>query len=693
MTTSPNLSESTFEPFTLVDLLRWRALHQPNQRAYTFLTDGETEEVSLTYGELDRQARAIGAWLQSLAATGERALLLYPPGLEYIAAFFGCLYAGVVAVPAYSPRPNRPMSRIQAIVADAQATLAFTTTTILSRMERWYVDVLDLRSLNWLVTDKVASDLAKGWRDPKVNDETLAFLQYTSGSTAVPKGVMLTHGNLLHNSALIHRVFEHTPDSRGVSWLPPYHDLGLIGGVLQPLYGGFPMTLMSPVSFLQHPVRWLKAISRYKATTSGGPNFAYDLCVRKIIPNQRATLDLSSWDMAFNGAEPIRRETLERFAVAFEPCGFRREAFYPGYGLAEATMFVSGGLKVAPPTVQIFQETALKHDQAVAASERDGGTQTLVGCGQALLDQKILIVHPEKLTPCLPDQVGEIWVSSPSVAQGYWNRPEEMERTFNAYLSDTGEGPFLRTGDLGFVYDGELFVTGRLKDLIIIRGHNHYPQDIELTIERSHPALRPGCSAAFSVNAAGDERLVIVQEVERHDRNPNVDEVAGAIRQSVAEDHDVQVYAVVLIKYGSIPKTSSSKIQRHACRAGFLEGSLNVVGAWRATVAEASSRDREPVDVPRRSAADIEAWLVSQISGRLGMDPDDIDIGQPFVQYGLDSIQAVSIAQELETWLGLSLSPTLAWDYPTIEALSRHLIEEFKTSESAVEADTTASER
>ncbi|MFQ5794194.1 MAG: type I polyketide synthase [Candidatus Bipolaricaulia bacterium] len=690
MTIFSNRSESTFELSTLVDLLRWRALHQPDQQAYTFLVDGETEEVSLTYGELDRQARAIGAWLQSLEITGERVLLLCPPGLEYIAAFFGCLYAGVVAVPTYPSGLNRLMPRLQAIVADAQARVVLTTTAILSSVKRRFAHAPDLETLRWLAIDNVPAGVEADWQEPAVTRDTLVFLQYTSGSTSMPKGGMVSYGNMMHNLALIRHGFKINPDNPedvGVFWLPIYHDMGLIGGILEPMYIGRPAILMSPLSFVQRPVRWLQAIARYKGTISGAPNFAYELCVDNITPEQRATLDLSSWDVAFCGAEPIRLETLDRFAATFEPCGFRREAFYPCYGLAEATVMASGGLGPALPVVRTVQRAALEINRVVEASERDEGTQTLVGCGQALLDQKILIVHPEKLTPCLPDQVGEIWVSSPSVAQGYWNRPEEMERTFNAYLSDTGEGPFLRTGDLGFVYDGELFVTGRLKDLIIIRGHNHYPQDIELTVERSHPALRPGCGAAFSVGAAGEERLVIVQEVERHDRNPDIDKVVGVIRQAVAEDHELQVYAVVLIKYGSIPKTSSGKIQRHACRAGFLEGSLNVVGAWRAavaprsvsdaqdaTVAEASSR--EPADVPRRSAADIEAWLVSQISGRLGMDPDDIDIHQPFTHYGLDSKHAVRLAGELGAWLGRQLSPTLAYEYPTIEALAQYLAED-----------------
>lgn len=596
------MSERFFDPSvecsTLVELLRRRALYQPDRRAYTFLVDGETEEAHLTYEELDRQARTIGALLQSVGAAGGRALLLYPPGLEYIAAFFGCLYAGVVAVPVYPPNPvrlERTLPRFRAIANDAQPLVALTTSPILSVADALFTQDPDFQAIHWLTTDNIAGDLAEEWQDSDVvESDSLAFLQYTSGSTAAPKGVMVAHSNLLHNLSLIHQCFEVTPDSRGVIWLPPYHDMGLIGGLLQPLYGGFPVTLMSPLDFLQRPLRWLQAISRYKGTHSGGPNFAYDLCVRKITPEQRATLDLSSWELAFNGAEPVRCETLERFASAFEPCGFRREAFYPCYGLAEATLIVSGGLKAALPITYAVQGETLESARVVATSGEEEGVRTFVGCGQALGDQKIVIADPESFIQCPPDQVGEIWVSGPSVAQGYWNEPEGTEHTFRAYLADTKEGPFLRTGDLGFLRDDELFVTGRFKDLIIIDGRNHYPQDIELTVEQSHPSLRAGCCAAFSVDAGGEERLVVVAEVKRGyepDRRQeqvqpaldsargsllDVKEVIRAVRRAVAEYHDLQTHDILLLKAGSIPKTSSGKIQRHACRAGYLAGSLNV---------------------------------------------------------------------------------------------------------------------
>jgi acyl-CoA synthetase (AMP-forming)/AMP-acid ligase II len=579
-TGSTHLKQFGQEVSTLVDILQFRAQSQPDSTAYTFLQDGETQSISLTYRELDRKAQAIASQLQSMHLTASRALLLYPPGLEFIAAFFGCLYAAVVAVPAYPPRPNQNMSRLEAIVSDAEATVAMTTTALLANIKSRFAENAQFANLHWIGTDDITTDLSETWQKPEIHEKSLAFLQYTSGSTGTPKGVMVSHGNLLHNSALIQKSFGDTPSSRGVSWLPPYHDMGLIGGVIQPLYVGAPMILMPSLIFIQKPLRWLKAISHFKATTSGGPNFAYDLCIRKITPEQRASLDLSSWEIAFTGAEPIRAETIEQFARTFADCGFRKVAFHPCYGMAETTLIVTGSSKFYPPVVRYLDGVALEQNRVVSnVSDGEAITRAIVGCGQPL-EQKILIVNPESLTQCPENQVGEIWVSGSSIAGGYWRRPEQTQQTFSAYLA-TGEGPFLRTGDLGFLQDNELFVTGRSKDIIIIRGQNHYPQDIELTVEKSHAALRPSCGAAFTVEVKGEERLVVVQEVERNYlRKLNVNEVVGSICQSVAAEHSLQVYAAVLVKTGSIPKTSSGKIQRFACRSGFLTGTLNVVEDW-----------------------------------------------------------------------------------------------------------------
>ncbi|GBF80593.1 fatty acyl-AMP ligase [Aphanothece sacrum] len=564
---------------SLISLLQERCIYQEHQTAYSFLDRGETEQCSLTYGELDKKARELGAILHDLELQGERALLMYSPGLDFIVAFFACLYAGVIAVPVYPPRRNQSLDRLQAIIKNCQAKEVLTTSAIWSNLEQSLENHPELSALKWLATDNIPKRFNQNWDSPKISQSDLAFLQYTSGSTGNPKGVMVTHDNLLHNERMIQQAFGHTPKSSVVGWLPVFHDMGLIGNVLQPLYSGIPCILMSPVDFLQKPYRWLKAISDHRATTSGGPNFAYDLCVQKVTPEQLETLDLSSWQVAFTGAEPIRAETLEAFADKFAVCGFRKEAFYPCYGMAEATLFITGGKKSQAPKLKTVDEKALEENRVIEVAGQQANTRTLVSCGQEWLGQKLKIVDPNTLTECDKNQVGEIWVSGDSVAKGYWQQPEKTQDTFDAYLADTQVGPFLRTGDLGFLTeDGELFVTGRLKDVLIIRGRNHYPQDIELTVEQSHPALRQSCGAAFVVGTSDKERLIIVQEVERtYLRKIDSNEVIKAIREAVAKHHGLQVHEVVLIRTATIPKTSSGKIQRYRCKEQFLSNMVDRV--------------------------------------------------------------------------------------------------------------------
>ncbi|HEY9629174.1 MAG TPA: AMP-binding protein [Coleofasciculaceae cyanobacterium] len=667
---------------TWIELLKYRALHQPDQTAYLFLQDGEQETSKLSYQQLDVLACAIAAQLQSLEVTGERALLLYPSGLEFIAAFFGCLYAGVIAVPAYPPRPNQKMTRLSAIVTDAEAKILLTTASLLQSIESRFAQASELASLHAFATDTIPSNQASKWQEPDVNRETLAFLQYTSGSTGTPKGVMVSHDNLLHNCEYMRQAFDLTPDSVSVSWLPSFHDMGLILGILEPLYVGFPAILMPPTAFAQQPIRWLQTISRYKATHSGGPNFAYELCTNKITPEQLTTLDLSSWRCAFNGAEPVRRQTLEDFAAKFKPYGFHSNQLYPCYGMAEATLMISGGLVDAEPIYDLVEANTLEQNQIVTAASNTQSVKHLVGCGQAWLDAKIVIADPESLVQCHPNQVGEIWISGRSVTQGYWRRPEQTKHTFEARLQDTQEGPFLRTGDLGFLQNGELFITGRLKDIVIIRGRNHYPQDIELTVQQCHPALRPDCGAAFAVEIAGEDRLVVVQEVHRQAlRQLDLDAIGGAIRRAISEEHELQVYAIALLKPASILKTSSGKIQRHACRNGFLTGTLNVVGEWQQTLEEsqpsavsAQTHGHKQRSLPQtRTESMIQAWLVAKLSTLLSIAPQEIDIQQSMTQYGLDSLSMVTLAGELEQWLGCKLSSTAVYEYPSIVALAHYL--------------------
>ena len=564
---------------SLIDRLQEQASKQPQKKAFTFLADGETEIDSFTYKQLNEKAKAIATVLQTNNAEGKRALLLYQPGLEFITAFLGCLYAGVVAVPVYPPRANRSLERLLAIVTDAQAEFALTAISIQNQVASKFASNQATENIKFIATDTLELN-ALDWQHPKLTADSLAFLQYTSGSTGTPKGVMVSHGNLIANSISINRCFQNTREHTAVSWLPPYHDMGLIGCIIQPMYVGLSMYLMAPVTFLQRPYHWLQAISRYRGNTNGGPNFAFDLCVDRISPEQKETLDLSCWELAFSGAEPVRAETIDRFSEYFRSCGFRREAFYPCYGMAESTLMITGGDKQVEPIVHSFDRQELEENRAIASSD-EANERTLVGCGQNIPGQTIVIVNPETLAKCQDQQIGEIWTKSNSVAQGYWNRPEQTAASFNACLTDTQECGWLRTGDLGFLQAGELFVTGRLKDLIIIRGRNYYPQDIELTLDNAHEAIFAGNTAAFAVEIGGKEQLVVTPEIKRtHLRKLNVEEVTKAIRQALAQNHELQPYAIVLLKTGSIPKTSSGKIKRHACRADFLAGSLNVVGEY-----------------------------------------------------------------------------------------------------------------
>lgn len=724
-----------FGPSTLVDLVRHRAEHQPDEIAFTFLVDGENEQVHLTNRELDRRARALAAWLAARQPAGNRALLLYPPGLDFICAFFGCLYAGVVAVPVYPPRRNRSLHRIQAIADDAQAKVALTTEAVLQRVESLIGGTPDLRKLTWLATCDVPDGDEDVWQRPDIHADTLAFLQYTSGSTGTPKGVMLNHGNLLHNSALIAHAFEHTRSGFGVFWLPSYHDMGLIGGILQPLYVGRPNILMSPMAFLTKPLRWLSAISRFGATTSGGPNFAYDLCVRKITPEQRDALDLSTWRVAFNGAEPVRAETLERFADYFAPCGFRREAFYPCFGLAEATLIVSGGFAFKPPVVRAFETPALAAGKVVETETSDESARLLVGCGQTLLDEEIVIADPETHCRVPEGTVGEIWVRGPSIALGYWQQPQATETTFRARLADSGVGPFLRTGDLGFMQQGELFVTGRIKDLIILHGVNVYPQDIEFTVQNAHAGVRPDSGAAFTVERQGREHLVLVQEVERHNRG-DLDEVLDAIRRAVSTEHEMLVDQIVLIRAGSIPKTSSGKIQRHACRQAYLEGTLDVVAqssekASAAPAPRGGNGHSRPHGPARRSEEVLETrvrpgspvTMSKNGEARNGSTPerqplpatdgvtemvleqvrlvareraDGLTLDTPILELGMDSLERMEILAALEERFGgrfpEQVLPELETCRQVVEAVERYLGKEstarqFHPSDQEIPAD------
>jgi acyl-CoA synthetase (AMP-forming)/AMP-acid ligase II len=566
---------------SLGDVLRHQAASRPDARAYVFLTDAGGEESVLTFSQLDRQARTIAADLARRAEPGERALLVFSPGLDFIVAFFACLYAGIIAVPMMPPRRHRLRESSLGIVDDSTPMVCLTTRDLIDGLKDTLSGVEAAQRIQWLAVDAfepAGEDLPAD--RPSPGRDAIAFLQYTSGSTSAPKGVMVSHGNLLDNLEMIRLAYRTGPSSNFVSWVPLYHDMGLILNVLHSLYVGTLCVLIAPVAFTQRPMCWLKAIDHYRAEFAGAPNFAFDLCVDRLRPEQLKGVDLSCWKIAFNGAEPVRAETLERFAATFAAYGFHARALYPCYGMAEATLLISGGEPGAGSCLWPVDRDALHQHRVVPAPSTVARRHQLVGCGKELIGERIAIVDPEEHMRLGPGKVGEIWVNGANVTQGYWQQPEATERTFRARIVGEEDLCWLRTGDLGCMdAAGELYITGRIKDIIIVRGVNHYPQDIERTVERSHLALRRHCAAAFTILRDGQEHLVVVQEVDRASRHSlDIDAIQTAIRMAVAAEHELTIHDVVLIRTGTIPKTTSGKIRRSLTRELWQNNELEAYG-------------------------------------------------------------------------------------------------------------------
>ncbi|KQV99481.1 type I polyketide synthase [Rhizobacter sp. Root1221] len=655
---------------TLTELLHWRADVQDGEPAYTFLVDGELEEQSLTFGALHREACALAHRLLAEGAAGRPVLMLYPSGLAFIVAFFAALYAGAIAVPLYPPHRRRHDERVAGVIADCAPALLLTTAELARDRAHYAEHTPALGALRWLATDESGAGLAReASLLPPVAPGQLAFLQYTSGSTGQPKGVMVSHANLMTNLRLIERCFGHGPGTRFVGWLPLFHDMGLVGNTLQTLYLGAPCVFMAPAHFLQSPVRWLRAISRYRATTSGGPNFAYELCVNRISEAARQGLDLSSWQVAFNGAEPVRAGTLDRFAEAFAPNGFRRSAWLPCYGMAESTLLTAGAPRGERPLLLGVDAQALQHRRVELRAD---GFQA-VGCGSAAEEETLAIVDLDSGTERSDGGVGEIWVAGSSVAQGYWGREAQTAETFRATLPGRAQR-FLRTGDLGFVHDGELYVAGRVKDVVIIRGRNHYPQDIERCVEAAHAAFAGQCCAVFSIEADGQERLAVAVELARqHLRQPDVDGLVKAVQRAVFAAHELRPHTVCLLKPGIIPKTSSGKIQRSACKARLLDGTLEAVAIWQETPRDAAAVVADaPVTADKPDREVLRAWL----SKRLGLPLHDLHDARQLAELGLDSLAVVELSAELQAMLQAPVPPTVFFEDPTMGGLLGRLCRE-----------------
>jgi acyl-CoA synthetase (AMP-forming)/AMP-acid ligase II len=564
---------------TLTAVLERHARERPDATAYSFMPEGEEVGDTIAYAELNRRSRALAATLQERGLAGERALLAHPSGIDFVVALLACHLAGLVAVPAnLAGAAHSIVARLEAIAADAELAVVLAPGEVVDARDALLPEGSPLRPLDWLPTDRAPDGAAEGFVPEPVGAGDLALFQYTSGSTGTPRGVMLTHSNLYRQARVINEVFGGRPGDAVVSWLPLFHDMGLVSSVLCPLYGGYHSAFMPPLAFLQRPLRWLEAVDRFGGKIAGGPNFAYDLCVRKTTEEERARLDLSSWRMAFNGAEPVHAETLERFAEAFRGRGFDPSAFSPCYGLAEATCGISCTREGEPPLVLSVDAAELGRGRITPAS--GAAARRLVSAGPVVRDHAVRVVGPETRRERGAGEVGEIWVEGPCVGVGYWNRAEETEATFAARVEDGGGGPFLRTGDLGFVAEGHLFITGRLKDIVIVHGMNHYPHDIERSAERAHPGLRPGCGAAFAVPGADGARLVGV--LAGRDPGAGAEELAAidtAVRAAVSRDHGLPVEDVVLVAPRTIPKTSSGKVQRRRCREDYERGALEALGA------------------------------------------------------------------------------------------------------------------
>jgi acyl-CoA synthetase (AMP-forming)/AMP-acid ligase II/acyl carrier protein len=643
--------------------IRRHADEHPDQCALSFL-DARLEVVqSLTYGQLDHRARSIAARLLERGLGGAPIVLSFPPGLEFVTAFCGCLYAGAIAVPAALPQSRRTDERLAAVLKDSGAGSVLTSAD-------HRADLYSRIDGSRLPVDVIATDLLSAPADGEAvvppAPQQLAFLQYTSGSTRSPRGVMVRHGDLAANLNSLREILSFDEESVGVSWLPVFHDMGLIAGVLLPLWLGFPQYLMAPAAFILKPLSWLEAISRYGGTHGGAPNFAYQACVEAASAADAREFDLTTWQVAWNGAEPVRQDTLDQFREQFAENGFQPESIAPAYGLAEATLVVSGSDGSKPAMELTVDESELHIGQVRSRIDDGPGVKRLVGSGRPGTGIEVKIVRPDVRRIAEPHALGEIWVRSDSAAQGYWHKPVETAETFGAYLV-TGEGPYLRTGDLGFVDDGELYVIGRLKDVIVIRGVNYYPHDIEYTVEHSHPALQPDAGAVVGVDASGRVELVAIHEIRRGCMESGVDEVVvDAIRRAVAREHELPLQRVVLLRPGGLPKTSSGKVQRTRCRDELGRGSLPIVYEWQLSGAGAPPFDFDTESLSQPGV--LERQLVDWLQRELSLT--GLTWQSPLTELGIDSLKGVELVNVLSAAFDHTFPPTSMLDHPSVASLA-----------------------
>ncbi len=561
---------------SFIEILEKRAIKSPTQIAYTFIENGLENDNELSYESLYSRVKNIAALIQSKNLKGNAIILLYRPSLDYVVGYFACLFAGAIAVPVHTPTSKKINSQLLSIITNSNSKAILTTENVANDLSHKIIEALPNNQLKIIITDVFNASIKAEYTPHYPNPKDIAFLQYTSGSTSAPKGVVITHYNLMTNSQSIKEKFGHTTDTNAVIWLPPYHDMGLIGGILQPLYVGFPVVLMSPFDVIQKPLRWLQAISKYKANTSGSPDFFYDLCVNKIQDEDSENLDLSSWDVAFSGGEIVRKETIESFSNKFKRCGFQKTSFLSAYGMAEATLIISSNHKnVAPSYLKVDKEKLTKGKVEVSTNKINA--KTLVGSGSVIKNSKISVINTKTNKECEEREIGEVWFSGPSMTKEYVNNIEATKKSLEKSLAIYPNKKFLRTGDLGFIHKGELFITGREKDMIIIRGRNYYPQDIEWCVAESHVYLAKNRGATFSIDDDKEEKLVIVQELVRGYKEESLEDVFLSIRKNISSEFNLKVTAIVLVRPYSILKTSSGKIRRQACKKAYQSNTLKVV--------------------------------------------------------------------------------------------------------------------
>lgn len=661
------MPDTKFMSNSIIDILAKRAIEQPNKKVFTFLENGEHESGSLTYATLDFQSRQLAAKLLETTEKGERALILLPQGLDYIVAVFGCFYAGVIAVPAYPPKGNKKDVRILSIYDDCNPEVIISNLTIQHQCEQNNQKLLDR---SWLLTDN--NERKDTTPDFVLNSQSTTdtvLLQYTSGSTGDPKGVMITHQNIMVNSKMSETAFSYTPQTKKVSWLPTFHDFGLFGDFIQAIYSDYFCVMMSPQAFVQKPIRWLRAISKYKGTHTNAPNFGIDICVNSISPEECNELDLSSWNLACIGAEPIRKRSLDSFSEKFAPYGFKPKTFFPAYGLAEATLIVTA--------IYMHSDYYSSHfDKEFKFHKSDKLTYRLkeketVSCGTTHGFHTLKIVDPETKKPLNDNEEGEVWFKGETVSPGYWQKEIETNEIFNQELE--GETGYLRTGDLGFIRKGELFITGRIKDLVIVNGQNFYPDDLEFYTGTADEALVKHGSVAFSVEHNDREKLIIVQELKQTFlKKTNYQEVLNNIRVAISGNFEVEPDHIVLVKTKSLYKTSSGKLMRSKTRQQYLSGALDVISEWHNKKVSNVFNEDTP-DIEPKSLEYYEDIIIKLLSQKADVPTENI-VGSTIIKdLALESIKIVEISVELESFLSVKLDPSFILQFDTVREVAQFL--------------------